>query len=230
MLRSLPFVLSGLLGALSAQETPPPAPVDARPRVDVPTFANPTCPIMGKKVSMPLFVDTDLGRFYVCCKPCYKKVLRDLPTAHKTAYPNIEVHGNTVCPVAGEPIGEHAVEVTLQGHRFKVCCEDCIARAREHSQVTLVKVTDAATVDVGNTTCPVTGKPVVANLFVRIDGNLVHLASTGAVVEVEKDPAGVLAKARTIAAAQPAKPKHVHRAAGATPAPAGKTPSDGTGK
>ena len=60
------------------------------PFVEVPTFPNATCPIMGKKVSLPLFVDTELGRIYVCCKPCFKKIRANVPVAHKTAYPVVE--------------------------------------------------------------------------------------------------------------------------------------------
>ncbi len=188
-----------------APTTPPPAPT-----VEVPTFANPTCPIMGKKVSMPLFVDSELGRFYVCCKPCYKKILADVQKAHQTAYPVVTDAKNTTCPISGEAIGELAVEVTLQGSRFKVCCQGCVAAARMHSQVTLAKVTRSGLVDVGNSTCPVTGKPVAANAFVLVDTDIVHLAEPKAADDIKKDPAGMLQKARTIAQAQPAKPKHEH--------------------
>lgn len=206
--RSLPWLFASFL---FAQEVPPPSPEVPELRVEVPTFQNPTCPIMGKKVSMPLFVDTELGRFYVCCKPCYRKVLRDLPAAHKTAYPVVEAHANTVCPVSGEPIGEDAVEVTLQGHRFKVCCAGCVADARTHSQVTLVRLTRPTTVDTGNTTCPVSGKAVSANAFVLVGDALVHLATAALAEDVAKAPAAMLAKAQQIAAAQPKKPPHVHR-------------------
>lgn len=219
MLRSLsfvPFAIAVLAVSLRAQDAPAPA---AQP-VTVPTFANPTCPIMGKKVSMPLFVDTELGRFYVCCKPCYKKILRDVPAAHKTAYPTVETHANTTCPVSGEPIGEDAVEVTLQGHRFKVCCSGCVAAARTHSQVTLVKVTDEKAVDVGNTTCPVSGKPTSANAFAKIGDHIVHLAAPALADEVAKNPAAVLDKARELAKAQGPKPPHVHTKPTPTP-PAG---------
>jgi hypothetical protein len=225
MLR-LPLFFSFLVTVLTAQDPSAPSSpqAPAAPKVEVPTFANATCPIMGKKVSMPLFVDTDLGRFYVCCKPCYKKILADVPKAWQTAYPVVAEAKNTVCPVSGEPIGELAVEVTLQGSKFKVCCEGCVAMARTHSQVTLAKVTQKDRTDVGNDTCPVTGKPVVANAFVVVDTAIVHLAEPKAADEVAKDPAGMLAKARAIAAAQPKKPKHEHSK------PAAKDPGKTEGK
>ncbi len=203
---------------LPAQSPPAPEPTPTKPTaptvtVTVPTFANPTCPIMGKKVSMPLFVDTDVGRFYVCCKPCYKKILADLPAAHKTAYPVVQAVKNTHCPVSGEAIGEGAVEVTLQGYRFSVCCAGCVDAARQHSQVTLLKVTQPNVKDVGNATCPVTGTATVPNAFALVDAALVHLSSPKAADELAKDPATALAKAQAIAKAQPSKPKHEHQKA-----------------
>jgi hypothetical protein len=173
---------------------------------------------MGKKVSMPLFVDTELGRFYVCCKPCYKKVLADLPTAHKTAYPNVQEVKNTTCPRSGEPIGKLAVEMTLQGHRFQVCCAGCVDGARQHSQVTLAKLTRDKLDDVDNSTCPLTGGAVAANAFVLIGDAIVHLADAKLVDDAAKDPAGTLAKARAIAKAQPKRPPHEHQAPAAGPA------------
>lgn len=221
-------MLLGLLAALGvvrAQETPPPAPAaPAAPAVETPTFPNPTCPIMGKKVSLPLFVDTDLGRFYVCCKPCIKKVLADVPTAHKTAYPVVQEWKNTICPVSGEAIGDDAVVLTLQGHRFSLCCAACAERARIDSQLTLLKITSKTPVeDVGNTTCPLTGKPVVANAFARVGDAILRLAAPALVEEVAKAPEATLAKARAIAKAQPPRAPHVHeksKKADAPPAPA----------
>ncbi len=208
-LLSVCCVLPLLAAVVVAQEPPAPAKPQA-PRVEVPTFANKTCAIMGKPVSMPLFVDTELGRFYLCCKPCNKKVLADVQAAHKTAYPVVEELKNTTCPVSGETIGEHAVDVTLQGYRLRLCCAGCVAAAREHSQVTLTKATRPQVGDAGNDTCPVTGKPVTANAFVVIDDVIVHLANPKVVDDVAKDPAAVLAKARSIAKAQPAKARHEH--------------------
>ncbi|MBL8756208.1 MAG: hypothetical protein JNK15_23135 [Planctomycetes bacterium] len=226
MLQSSSFAFLFLIAAvLPAQEPAPPAPnaVPQAPVVEVPTFPNPTCPIMGKKVSMPLFVDTELGRFYVCCKPCYKKIRADVPAAHKTAFPVVTDANNKSCPVSGEAIGDLAVAVTLQGSRFKVCCEGCVAAAREHSQVTLTKVTRTGITDIGNRTCPVSGKPTAANAFVLVDNAIVHLAEPALADAVAKDPTALLAKAKAIAAAQPPTQKHEHT----KPTPKVETPKEG---
>ncbi|MEO6596144.1 MAG: hypothetical protein ABIP94_15460 [Planctomycetota bacterium] len=207
MLRSL---IASVLLVLGAAAQAPGGDQPAGPPVEVPTFANPTCPIMGKKVSMPLFIDTELGRFYVCCKPCYKKILANVPAAHQTAYPVVQEVKNTVCPVSGEAIGDDAVDVTLQGYSFKVCCGKCVDAARKQSQLTLTKVTRDKVKDVGNQTCPVDGKPVVDNAFVLIGDTLVHLSSPMHVDAVAKDSVSVLAKAKAIQKTQPPRPKHEH--------------------
>lgn len=203
MYRFLPLLLAAAIGAQS------PLPEDST-KVEVPTFANRTCPIMGKKVSMPLFIDTEVGRFYVCCKPCFKKIRKDLEAAHKTAYPVVETVDNKVCPVSGEPVGKDAETVTLQGYAFKVCCAGCVDAARTDSQLTLTKVTRAGVEDLGNATCPITGKPVEANAFVLLDNALVRLSDEKLVEDVAKAPAATLARARKISKAQKPKAKHAH--------------------
>src|SRR5690606_22026009 len=106
---------------------------NATPTVTVPTFPNSTCPIMGKRASLPLFADTEQGRIYVCCKPCIRKVHADVQTAYKTAYPTTKDLANKVCPVSGEPIGAQSVALVLQGLRIRLCCEGCLAEARQHA-------------------------------------------------------------------------------------------------
>jgi len=206
-----PFVaLSLLAAALPAQEAP---------RVDVPAAPNASCPIMGKKVSLPLFVDTELGRIWVCCKPCFKKVLADVPKAHQTAYPVVTEVKNETCPVSGEAIGKDAVVVTLQAKRFSLCCGGCHDTAKKDAQVVLAKLADPKLEDLGNDVCPVRGTKTTPNAFAVVDGHVVRLADGKAVEDVQKDPAVVLAKAKKLAAEQPAKPKHVHQPAPAKEAP-----------
>ncbi|HLU40057.1 MAG TPA: hypothetical protein VK081_11790 [Planctomycetota bacterium] len=192
----IPFLLLFLFTPLSAQQER--APADPPP-VSVPAFPNSTCPIMGKKVSSRLFTDTEYGRIWICCKGCDKKILRDVEAAYKTAYPTTKEVANEVCPVSGEKLGEGAVEVTLQGHSFRVCCARCVPVAREHSQVTLARVTDAKVRDLRNAECPVTGEPVVANAFARVGDTIVRLSSPACVAALKKDPAGLLGKAIEIA-------------------------------
>ena len=198
---------AAVLAVAAGAQAEPAAPAAKAPVVEVPAFPNATCPIMGKKASIPLFVDTELGRFHVCCKPCFKKVLADVPKAHQTAYPVVEERKNTTCPVSGRPIGDKAAAVTLQGYRFAVCCAECVPKAQQHSQATLVKLTRKDVVDVGNATCPVSGEPVVANAIALVDGAMIHLASHKHVEAVKQAPTAMLAKARELAKATAAPGK-----------------------
>ncbi len=204
-------VLSVLLAShLGAQDAP---------RVEVPSAPNASCPIMGKKVSLPLFVDTELGRIWVCCKPCFKKILANVPAAHQTAYPVVVDANNTTCPMTGTALGEPAVTLTLQSQRFRVCCSECATQARANSQLVLAKLAQPKLVDVGNTTCPVRGTKVAANTFVVVGDQIVHLADSKAVEVVKQTPRELLQKAIELAKAQPPRPPHVPQPAPPPPMP-----------
>ncbi len=219
--RLLPlFLLALLVSTLLAQE---PAP----PRVSVPMFPNATCPVMGKKVSTPLFADTDRGRIYVCCKPCIKKVLADVDAAYATAYPTARVAANQRCPVSGEPLGEHRVVLELQGVRFALCCTGCADAARRDSQITLARVHAEGLVDIANTTCPVDGRPVEANAFVVVGDAIVRLSSARHESEMAKAPKVLLERAQAIRAAAPRPAAHRHQP---LPAPKDERASPARGK
>jgi len=221
MIRVL-FLLSSLFlaTAVFAQEPNPAAskPGASKPaastvqasalEVSVPAFPNGTCPIMGKKVSEKLFVDTDRGRIYMCCKACTKKILGDVPKAHATAYPVVKKLDPGDCPITGDKVKKDAERVVIQGYSIPVCCEECITEVRENSQIVLAQATNPKNVDIENATCPITGKAVEKNAFCLIGDSLVRLSSPECVEEVKKDPAKVLEKAKTLKAPGDAKPGH----------------------
>lgn len=171
------------------------------PAVDVPVFPNATCPIMGKRASTKLFVDTPKGRIYMCCVRCAAEIRKGPDRAHAAAYPRIQRAANTTCPVTGEAIPEKdAPTVVLQGYEIPLCCKDCVEEARKESQITLVKATNGKVRDIGNRTCPVTGKEVAPNAFALVGDDLIRLSSPECVESVRKDPAAALKKAKEIAA------------------------------
>lgn len=174
--------------------------------VNVPIYANATCPIMGKPASAELFTDTEKGRIYVCCLPCVKKIQSDLDRAMKAAYPRTKKAKNELCPVMGKPIKEDAPTVVIQGIEIKLCCDSCKKEMQTNLQVFLAKAMDPKIVDVKNTVCPVTGQAVEPNAFCVIGQDLVRLSSPKCVADVKKDPAGVLAKAKA-SVAKPAEKK-----------------------
>lgn len=181
--------------SFSVERTDAPAAAAPAETVRVPVQPNATCPIMGKPISLKLFTDTEHGRIWVCCKGCIADIHDDVELAYRTAYPTTsEVRAET-CPVTGKALREDSPFVELQGVRFRVLDAGAAKRAVQHSQVTLARVRDPKLVDVGNGTCPIDGKPVVANAFAVIDGRIVHLSSPRHVEELGKDPKQALAKA-----------------------------------
>ena len=199
MSRLVVLLALSLCAAAARAEDPP----SAAPAVTVPTFANTPCPIMGKKASLKLFVDTPKGRLYMCCVKCAKEIRNDPDRAHAAAYPKVQKTTNTICPVLGEKIPEKdSPTVVLQGYEIPLCCENCVEEARTNSQITIVKATNPKVRDVGNKVCPVTGKAVVPNAFALIGDDLVRLSSPECVEAVKKDPAAVLRKAKEMAAGE----------------------------
>lgn len=188
MLIALTGIPLRLQSSPTAQEKPP--------EVSVPTFPNSTCPIMGKPVSAKLFVDTELGRVYMCCKGCTAKILKDVSTAYKAAYPKSTKVSNKTCPLTGKSIEATSPTLTLQGQEISVCCEECVKKAPTIVQLVLAKATNPKVVDVGNEICPVTGEPAQPNVVCLIGDQLVRLSKLDCVEQVRADPAGTLAKAR----------------------------------
>jgi hypothetical protein len=191
---SLIVIASCLLASFTAAQDSRPA--GDGPKVTVPTFANATCPAMGKPAKPDLFVETDHGRVYICCKMCIKKVEADKEGMYKKAYPTAKPVGNKTCPSSGHELDKKAATVTIQGHEIGLCCNDCSKPLLENSQIWLAKLTNPKVNDVGNTTDPTNGKPVANNAFVLIGDDLVHLSSQDSVEAVKKDPKAALAKAK----------------------------------
>jgi len=203
------ILAAALLASAPTPEPMPPAGQESSdPALEVvaPVYPNPACPIMGKPISTRLFVDTEFGRIYVCCKGCNKKILADVATAYKTAYPRTKKLDNRVCPVSGRRIAEEgASSVLLQGQEIALCCVGCVKGAQERPQSALAKANRPALVDLENATCPVTGEPTVKDVFVLIGDRLVRLSSPECIDEVRKAPKPALDRA--LAARGTAKPE-----------------------
>lgn len=192
----IPFLLGLLLLAPMAPQEP------AAPQVRVPARPNAACPIMGKPISLKLYADTDRGRIWVCCKSCIVDIQADVPVAHASAWPSIEQRRNELCPVTGEALREDSPRVVLQGYEFSVLDAKAAAHARADHQATLARLLEPGLEDVGNRTCPVTDRPVTPNQIVVIGDAIVRVVDARQLEAIEADPAGVLAKARRLRAAQ----------------------------
>ncbi len=204
MYRFTPMTVALALAAVATvAEDPKPKEAAAVPAVTVPAFPNTNCPIMGKKASRKLFVDTPMGRIYVCCVACNKKIRQDPERAHEAAYPTVKKAGNTVCPVTGEAIPKEPPTVVLQGYEIAICCKGCADEARAEAQITLAKATNPKVRDVGNRVCPITDEPVASNVFCLVGDDLIRLSSPDGVEGVKEDPVAALKKAKELAAKAP---------------------------
>jgi len=202
---SIWFVVLLLTHATYGQVTQEDASLSSRAsslEVTVPISPNSTCPIMGKAISSKLFVDTEMGRIYMCCKSCTKKILSDVPKAHQTAYPVTKKLDLAACPITGKPIGKESPLVVIQGYVIPVCSEVCVKEVQENAQVVLAKATNPKVSDLGNMTCPISNEPIAKNAFCLIGDTLVHLSSPTCLTEVKKDPAGTLEKAKSSMSAE----------------------------
>ena len=179
---------------LVPQDAPP------APLVRVPSYPNTTCPIMGKPISSRLFVDTDKGRFWVCCKGCNEEILLDLETAHRAAYPVVKRLELERCPITHEPLPEEPATIVLQGFEIPLCCAPCAADMRRDSQIVLALLLEPELEDLANPRCPVDDEPVVANAFCVIDGVLVRLSDPRHVEPITEKPREHLERARAIVA------------------------------
>lgn len=223
MTTALALLVALLVSTFAQDKTPKQEPPKAEPvspqkgtekkprepfEVSVPTYANASCPIMGKPISSVLFTDTKFGRIYMCCKACTKKIRQDPETAYKTAYATTKKVNNPICPIMGEKNEGSDVVVSLQGYEIALCCDDCVAKAQANAQTTLVKALDPTVKDVGNETCPITGEAVANNAYCLVGDNLVRLSSPACVDEVKKDPKAALEKAKKAAEAKPKDKGH----------------------
>ena len=163
----------------------------------VPAYGNPDCPIMGKKASSTLFVDTEMGRIYICCAPCIKKIRSDVATAMKSAYPVVKKLNNAICPVSGKPLTAEATSVVIQGLEVGLCCDKCEEVARKNHQLTLAKAHDPKLKLVENKKCPVDGSEVDSNAIVIVGNEIIRLSSLRHMSDIVKDPAVALKKAQT---------------------------------
>lgn len=201
------LVLLTLLGAVSAR--------GARRAADV---VNPTCPISGRAVDGAFVVEHGGKAIGVCCAKCQAAVA-GWTSAEKDAYLARLAHAGrgasapkaaaplfaepdlaTTCPIAGGPLGDAPVAVTLQGRTIRVCCAKCKGAAEADPAGTLAKV-DAATAAAQRALYPLTTcvvKPEASLVAedgadvakeVVVGNRLFRVCCPGCVAAVTADPA-----------------------------------------
>jgi len=119
---------------------------------------------------------------------------REIADAQRPAYPL------TTCVVAGEELGEDAVETVVDGRLYRLCCSKCKSAVKADPEKFAAKVVAAVIADQKPryplTTCAVSGEPLgsMGDPIEHVVGTkLVRLCCKGCTKAVERDPAKVLA-------------------------------------
>jgi YHS domain-containing protein len=197
---TLLIVLAAALAA-PAGETPKVDPVRIPAIVDL---NNTTCPSSGDEIKGDAHVDWNGVRIHLCCNDCKADVAKDpaamLAKLHvkvvKDGDKTIVDLANATCPVSSKPAKADAT-VTMDGVCMHVCCNRC-PKAAEKDPAAACKALGytyiPSVVDLRNATCPMSGKPVKADVFADHDGIRVHFCCPNCPKEFEKDPAATFAK------------------------------------
>lgn len=102
-------------------------------------FGNRECPVTGQAVDPDSFVEAKqkeknlVGRIYMCCDGCEKKVTKDFEDLYNKYYRTDPKTGkakapfdlkNSTCPMSGEPVTENDW-IEYNGMVVHFCCEGC---------------------------------------------------------------------------------------------------------
>jgi len=101
--------------------------------------------------------------------------------------------GNPTCAISGHPIKtENYVE--HDGQRAYFCCSKCVATGKKDPAAAVAAAYGTPTV-VGNTTCPISGRPVGAENLVTWQGQTVGVCCQGCEKNYASDASGYTQKA-----------------------------------
>jgi len=155
-----------------------------------------TCPVSGGPAKEANSVEYKGKKVYFCCMNCPKAFTAD-PDKFK-AKTNLQLAqtGQIVqvgCPFSGKACNPDAT-IEVAGVKVGFCCGNCKAKA-EKADDQVSCCFDA--IDKGfteQTTCPLSGKPIKADVFVEHEGKKVYFCCPGCPKGFEADPAKYLSK------------------------------------
>lgn len=101
--------------------------------------------------------------------------------------------GNSTCAISGHPI-KTGNYVEHEGQRAYFCCSKCLATAEKDPAAAVVAAYPTLTA-VGNTTCPISGRPVGAENLVTWQGKTVGVCCQGCEKNYASDASGYTRKA-----------------------------------
>jgi hypothetical protein len=212
---------AGSLAAPAAAQDKAPAPAAVPPAdqavidVQLPSYPRMVCPIGGEALGAagkPVNIVREGRLIRLCCDQCVKDVDKDVPAVvAKIDAAVIAEQGPSyplaTCAVCDGKVTE-PVAVVVGTRLVRLCSAECKAPLLKNPAASMAKI-DAALIEAQKKTykvevCPVSGEKL-GSMGEPIDHlagtRLVRLCCKGCVKTVKKDPAGVLSKLDTLAAA-----------------------------
>lgn len=160
----------------------------------IPFFGNSNCPC-GKAADHDKFVEVEGQKIYVCSDACVAALTKDSKGALAKAYPTAAAVPSKGCATCGKAIeAGKAKEVTFQGRKVQLCCDNCAADFKKDPTLYIVKVTWPDAKDAKNAADPIDGKPVAAGVVAILKNHIVHFSSAKNAAAFEKDPTPSMTK------------------------------------
>lgn len=156
------------------------------------------CPVSGAPAKETSSVDVHGKKVYFCCDNCPKAFAKDVEKFMPKVYVQWLATKQVVqvgCPISGGKLNPETA-VDFAGTKIAFCCEKCqgkFAAASEDEKLALAtgKADKAFTLQ---TACPVSGKPINAEVSVTHEGKKVYFCCPGCPGAFEKEPAKFLEK------------------------------------
>ena len=164
-------------------------------KANIPFFGNSNCPC-GKASDHDKFVEVDGQKIYVCSDACAAALKKDSSGALAKAYPPpvtaVASKGCATCKKAIE--ANKGKEVTFQGRKVSLCCDNCVADFKKDPALYIVMATWPDAKDAKNAADPIDGKPVVAGVVAILKNHIIHFATAKNAAAFEKDPMPTMTK------------------------------------
>jgi YHS domain-containing protein len=154
------------------------------------------CPVSGAPAKEASAVAYKGAKVYFCCNNCPKKFEADPAKFAAKANAQLLQTAQAVqvaCPLSGKPCNpEKTTEVA--GVKVAFCCDGCKGKAEKASDALAMLFGDFDKAYTTQTKCPVSGKPIKADVVVEHEGKKVYFCCPGCPDGFKADPAKYTAK------------------------------------
>jgi YHS domain-containing protein len=117
------------------------------------------------------------------------------PAAEEKTEEKQETKPQTTCPLMGGKINKE-IYADHEGKRVYFCCKGCIAAFKKDPAKYVAQLEEQGVEleTVGQTVCPMSGRPVDRKHYADHDGVRVYFCGPGCAAAFKKDPAAMMAK------------------------------------